>query len=449
VSHLSDDVTGRLLTGGLEPAVLRGAVRHLLAGCPDCGRKLAPSLQPADDDSTEESVTAGDAYDAMLDRVIAGALEREVPRWKRERDQLARVLAAARDCQWGITALSGKVEKDLRGWPFFEALLRSSFEARFRDPRAMLDLARAAQAAATGLDCRKYLPGLVADFQARAWGELANARRLNDDFAGADEAFARAAELLEEGTGDVLVAARLLDLKASLRSSQRRLSEALKLLDLAHETYVRTGEDHLAGRVLVKKGATLRNGGCSEEAVPLLHEGLARINPRRDPRLAAIGRQTLVDALIDCERYAEAARLFLESGVRRAFSGEPLSLARVRWIEGKIFAGLGKPQRAEAIFLQVRGGFRERGQEYDAALVGLDLAAVWLRLGRKAEVRELAAEILGTFQSLQVEPEALRAVRCLDEACGREKATPGLARQVGGFLRRLEWQPRLRFAPLD
>jgi tetratricopeptide (TPR) repeat protein len=289
----------------------------------------------------------------------------------------------------------------------------------------------------------------VADFQARAWGELANARRLNDDFAGAEEAFARAAELLDEGTGDVLVAARLLDLRASLRSSQRRLSKALKLLDLAHEIYVRTGEDHLAGRVLVKKGTTLRNGGRSEEAVPLLHEGLARINARRDPRLAAIGRQALVDALVDCERYAEAARLHLASGLRRAFAGDPLNLARVRWIEGKIFAGLGKPRRAEAIFLQVRAGFRERGQEYDAALVGLDLAAVWLRLGRKTETGELAAEILGTFQGLKVEPEALRAVRRLEEACGREEATPGLARQVGGFLRRLEWQPRLPFAPLD
>lgn len=445
MSHLSDDVTGQLLTGGLEPAVLRGAVRHLLAGCPDCGRKLAPSLQPAGDDSTEES----DAYDAMLDRAVAGALEREVPRWKRERDQLARVLAAARDCQGGITALSGKVEKDLRGWPFFEALLRSSFEARFRDPRAMLELAHAAQSVAAGLDRRKYPPGLVADFHARAWGELANARRLNDDFAGAEEAFAQAAKLLNEGTGDVLVAARLLDLKASLRSSQRRLSEALKLLDLAYDIYVRAGEIHLAGRVLVSRGAVTRSGGRSEEAIPLLYEGLARINARRDPGLAAIGRQALVDALIDCERYAEAARLLLASGLRRAFAGDPLNLARVRWVEGRIFAGLGKPQRAEAIFLQVRAGFGERGQEYDAALVGLDLAAVWLRLGRKAETLTLAAEILGTFQSLQVEPEALRAVRCLEEACGREEATPGLARQVGGFLRRLEWQPRLRFAPLD
>ena len=71
---------------------------------------------------------------------------------------------------------------------------------------------------------------------------------------------------------------------------------------------------------------------------------------------------------------------------------------------------------------------------------------VWLRQDRRAEVRELAEEILETFEDLQVEREALRAMRFLKAACKRDAATPDLVRHIAIFLKRLEWEPRLQFA---
>jgi tetratricopeptide (TPR) repeat protein len=202
----------------------------------------------------------------------------------------------------------------------------------------------------------------------------------------------------------------------------------------------------LAGRALISKGINTAYDDHPGEAVELLREGLDLIEPERDPQLAAIGRYGLLNALELSGEYREAARLLLESGLREAFSNDPLNLAKLRWLEGKIHAGLGKLWRAEQVLREVRDGFLELGQGYDAALVGLDLSAVWLRQGNHAAVRELAEEILSTFAALGIQREGIKAVRHLREACRREMATPALVQRVSGFLRRLEWQPQLRFA---
>ncbi len=109
-----------------------------------------------------------------------------------------------------------------------EALLRLSFEERYRDPQRMLLLALAARLAAEELDPEGLGAGLVADFQARAWAEIGNAYRVNEQFDLAEAALGRSQALLEDGTGDILLLARLADIKASLRIDQRWLGEAIE-----------------------------------------------------------------------------------------------------------------------------------------------------------------------------------------------------------------------------
>ena len=171
------------------------------------------------------------------------------------------------------------------------------------------------------------------------------------------------------------------------------------------------------------------------------------LDPERDPQLVAHGQESLLHALVDSGKLKEARRLLLESGLRRKLADEPVNLLKLRWVEGKISAGLGSLDQAEATFVEVREGFLQRGMEYDAALLGLELMEVWLRQGRSAEVREMAEEVLDTFEELKVKLEAQRAVRFLESACRQELATPVLVRQVVGFLRKLEWTPGLQFAP--
>lgn len=383
-------------------------------------------------------------YDEPIDRATAVALN-ELPRWEEEKGELERLLETVRTLPEGILGLP-ESEK-FSGWPFVEGLLAESQDARFRDPERMRFLAFAATVSARNLDRQRYREGAIADLCARAWAELSNAYRLDQDFEAAEDALARAETYLEEGTGDSLILARLLDLEASLRSSQRRLPETLELLDHVYRIYRQLGETHLAGRALISKGLNTAYDDRPHEAVGLLREGLLLIVSERDPQLAAIGRYSLIHALVDCGEFRQAGQALLESGLRESFAQDPLNLARLRWLEGKIHAGLGKLWRADQVLAEVRNGFLERGQDYDAALVGLDLAAVWLQQGNNAAVRKLAEEILETFAALRIQREGLKAVRFFREACRREMATPALVQKVAGFLRRLEWQPQLRFAP--
>jgi tetratricopeptide (TPR) repeat protein len=442
VDHATDEEIEGFLMERLEPARFRKVLRHLMRGCPQCARRLAPlgitnvrMLPPLD--AAEESV-----YDAVLDRAF-GKVADELARVEREKRRRKRILAAARRNRKGLGNALGK-DGERPSWPVVEALLELSYEARYRDPQEMLELAFAAEYASRNLDAREYPPALIADFQARTLAELGNAYRLNEDFEAAEDAFARAGDRFEEGTGDVLLLARLLDLEASLRQSQRRLPEAIALLEHLAILYKQIGERHLAGRALIKTGVNTYYDGRPREAVSFLRNGMTMLDPARDPQLIRISQLNLLQALVDAGDLQEARQLLLESDLRRKLAGEPLNLLRLRWTEGKIHAGQGKLWRAEAIFREVREGFLEREMDYDAALVGLELIEVRLRMDRHEDVTKLALEILDTFEDLGVEPEALRAMRYLAEACWAKLATPSMAIWVRKFLRPLDLEPGLQ-----
>lgn len=429
MDHVTDEEIGGFLAGRLDEVSRRRVARRLLS--------FFPAAEPEASD-----------YDGPVDRAVASVLGGRKAFWRSEKERRERLAAALPErCEELLQPSPALEEAGLRGWAWVEALLGRSQEERFREPASMLDWALLAVAAAQSMDPQAYGKSLVADLQARAWAELANAFRVSEDFEQAEVALAEGSEASERGTGDLLLLARLYDVEASLRTDQRRLDEALKVLRRAHDTYTRLGDVHLAGRALIKKGINTHYNGQPEEAVTILRAGLEQVDAQKDPKLASVGQQALLDALAACGRFREASRLLLASGLGEAFAGEPLNLAKLRWIEGKIFAGLGKLARAEQVYLGVRSSFLEVGRKYESALAGLDLASVWLRQGKASQVRELAEELVGTFKEVGVQSEALKAVRFFREACRRERATPALVETVGVFLQRLEWQPQLQFVP--
>jgi tetratricopeptide (TPR) repeat protein len=247
--------------------------------------------------------------------------------------------------------------------------------------------------------------------------------------------------------GDPLVNARVLDLEASLRSSQRRLEDAIALLDQVHELYLDAGDPHLAGRALISKGINTHYLGHPHDAVGIFEQGLKLLDPERDSRLMSVAQEGLLHALTDCGEYQQASRLLLRSNLREAFADEPLNLLKLRWVEGKIHAGLGRLATAERAFSQVRQEFLRSAQFYDAALVGLELAAVWMRQGRAAEVQELATEMHEIFDELDVEREAAKAFYFVREACRTQAVNLLLIERIRAFLERLPWRPGLRFEP--
>jgi hypothetical protein len=287
------------------------------------------------------------------------------------------------------------------------------------------------------------------DLRARAFAELGNAYRINDQLSAAERAFSRAHAFLSEGTGDLLLEARVQDLEASLRSDQGKLADANTLLGLAHDLYLEAGDTHLAGKALIGKGINIRNQGFPNQGVQTLEAGLALIDPSRDSQLCATAKHALLDALVDAAEYGRASRMLLASGLREAFAMEPLNLLRLRWVEGKVHAGLGRDKRAERIFVAVREEFLRLARHYDAAVLGLELAALWLQQGRAAEVQTLAEEMYETFEVLEVHQAAQQALYFVREACRWQRLTVPMIQHVRSFMEQATRNPELRFEPAE
>jgi tetratricopeptide (TPR) repeat protein len=453
VCHVTDEEISRLVSGRLTGAAHLRVFRHLLSACPVCSPKCAPYLAVLEGREAEDLPEAEAAvYESILDRTFAGAA-RHAAHLAEDRAWHDRFVAEVRAREIvGFDAIVDAMDWEMPGRAKVEALLTLSFEARYRDPEEMRSLAEGATITADNLgrepgQKERYAPAEVADLKARAWAELANAHRVCEDPTGAEEALSKAHDFQALGTGDPLLAARLLDVLASLRTDQRRLDEAVSLLDQIHLMYLNVGETHLAGRALISKGICIAYDDRPREAIAWFRQGLSLVDPQRDPELRLTGDFSLLRALVESGEYREGQRLLLESGLRHAFAAEPLKLLKIRWLEGITFAGLGKLQRAEHVFSEVEDGFLRAGLEYEAALVGLERAGVLLRQGRMDAMEAVVEEALETFRALQVGREAVRAVQYLWASCGRKAATADLVRRVIDFLQKLQSRPYLRFVP--
>ncbi len=433
--HMMDEHLAQLGSERPDRGALRRLVRHFLADCPECrtryGAELHCRFERLPDEAIPEPMLPVD-YDSAIDAALEGALY-----WfERQRDLASPAVPAPED---DVRTL------DSTGSTRVEDFLARSFAARYSDPPKMLLLANLAQIAAANLDPAELGADGKADLQARAWGELANAYRVNDDFRAALEALNRAATFREAGSGDRLVRARLTELYAAYLNSTRYFEEACEILGAVDQLYREAGDLHQAGRALVVRGIYERYRGEPRAACALFERGLRDLDPNRDPELLLTSKQSYIATLVDCGEYRRARRELFTSGLRQAFADQPLHLLKIDWSEGEILVGLGEHRRAEAAFLNTRQGFNAAGQAFNAGLVGLDLAALFLEDGREREAALLAHEIFESLQALGVAREAERALHLFVQACERGVASALVARHIRHFLERLEREPHLRF----
>jgi tetratricopeptide (TPR) repeat protein len=192
--------------------------------------------------------------------------------------------------------------------------------------------------------------------------------------------------------------------------------------------------------------------GSPEKAIPLLYEALDLIDPNQEPRLLLSAWHNLIDDLAESGRTMEARRLFLKARPLYQKFPEPWARERHRWVAGKIARGLGQHQEAETLFLQARACFVTDDAAYDAALVSLDLAALYARQGRTEELRRIAEEMMPVFSSRQIHREAHAALVFWKQAVEGETARERITEVVAGvaaFLKRARYDPDLRFtAPI-
>ena len=117
----------------------------------------------------------------------------------------------------------------------------------------------------------------------------------------------------------------------------------------------------------------------------------------------------------------------------------------MRWVEGRIYAGLSDFSRAELALQETREGFAKHEQVYSAAIAGLDLAAVWAQQGRINDIQALAQEMIATFRALRIAREAIVTLLILQRACiNGSGQLLEIIEMVVTFLKDLERQPTRR-----
>jgi tetratricopeptide (TPR) repeat protein len=300
-------------------------------------------------------------------------------------------------------------------------------------------VAKAVELAGLARRVAERVPGSEASrarVQAYAWAFTGNARRVQGDLPGADEAFLLSAGLWpEEETADIspLDRSRTFDLEASLRQNQGRFEEAVGLLDRA---LAAGSHGQARSRTLIKKASGLEMMGEHQAAIEALKEAASSLDASSSPRSMLVVRFNLVVNLSLLGRHLEAEALLPEVRDLAVSLGNELDLVRLLWLEGRAAAGLGRRDQAIAALLQVRGEFTAHEIALDAALVSLELAVLYLEEDRTSDVKILAQQMLWIFRAQGVPREALASLRIFCDAAGQETATVELARRVHDDLER-------------
>ena len=437
IEHPSSEELAALFRGGLSTPRASEVLRHLLLPCGPCMGIAAAllGLKPVMED----------AYDEALDRAFTTAIRqaRRLGRQKVEAKKLERVLS-----EGGVESVQ-RLPRKAGDIALLDALLARSWSLRHDNPVLMVQFADLAVRHARGIDARVHGSLQVADLLCRALAELGNAYRVSDRLRDAAEALCQARESLELGTQVDLLEIRLVELEASLAADRRQFEIACLKLTKVYRFHRRHRNDNLAGRALIKKGLYIgyADKGRLEDAIDLLRQGRALIGSGGDPDViySAVHNELLY--LIESGRVMEARRLRVERSRELSYGKGQLNRVKLRALEGRLDAASGKYDRAEATYHEVKQGYADLGRGYEAAITGLDLAAVLLHLGKTADARHETYEAVGMFLALGIEREAYMAALFVRQIFELRREDPGLIQRIADYLRRAQLDPDTPYSP--
>ena len=435
--HVTRELLWAVYRGELPASVLtQVGAQHLMRVCQTCRREFARF--------EKERRAAAAAGSCRAVELFPGILEEQIPRI--ERDQ-QRALQDLED----LLALSPeeriqRVERARSRFRSAELVRLLIEESRKRVQEDPEEAGRLASLARRIVHCNPRMARSY-DLIALATAHLANACRAGNDRRQAEEHFGHARYVINHhGVADLEILARVDKLEGSLRLDQRQFGKAEELLVRATTLYLVSGEKVEAARTLITLGLMYFYRGDIAPAVEATIRALKEFRAEDDSRLYLCARYNLARYLTEDGQYREAAEMLaLDEGLYREFP-EAWTQLRLSWLQGKIAAGLGRSEEAERIFLQVRDGFLAQGIGYDAAMVSIeDLALLYVREGRTADVKRLAEEIFPIFQAQDVHREAVAALMLFQEAARQELLTVRSVREYAKYLQEARTDPSLRF----
>jgi len=435
--------------GGGTRAVRNALVmRHLLADCAPCRRRLIEMgwgngrldrlfLLPMEMDGVARAASAdydySGAFAAAEQAFSAFCAEGRRPENTAE-DLMAELAPLPLDEQtrW-VSSYSRFASPEL-----VKRLVESSHASRYENPTRMLHLAGLARLAADA--CTFASAGSaprLADLRSQGWRQYGNALRVSGRLREAEEVLANAQLLCDEGTGDPPLRASLCEQTASLRIFQRRFDEAVEAADEAGRIYRELGESQAQASTMVQKAIALLYSGEAEAAVRILNRAIPFIDQEADPHLLLAACHNLIRCYIDLERPEQALSLYFEAKDLYKELTDSLISLRAGWQEGQLLRDLGHLKAAEESLLRARQGFLDRELFYEAAVVSLDLSAVFLKLDDVQSLQRTVEEMVPIFRALGVDREALAALIQLQQVAHHSRQAFELIRFLNSRLEQL------------
>jgi pentatricopeptide repeat protein len=194
---------------------------------------------------------------------------------------------------------------------------------------------------------------------------------------------------------------------------------------------------------LVQKAIVLLYSGDAEEAVRTLNQAIPRIDADKDPQLLLAACHNLVRCYAELGRPEHALSIYSEMrDLYRRFD-DPLIRLRAAWQEALLLRDLGHLRAAETALLEIRQGFIEREILYEAAVVSLDLASVYVKLQAESELKKTVAETMPIFKALGVGREFIATLLQLQQLPQKTRQALDLLHSLSSRLEKLSSRQNL------
>ena len=324
-------------------------------------------------------------------------------------------------------------------------LVKRSYERRFRNAKRSLELALLAYEVAQAIARTDYLsPAAASDLLAETLDHVGNAKRLNSDVRGAEQAFLEAEEQFHLGTQDRDSRATHLAFQGALRYTQGRAREAADLFDKEIALRRLLDDPSKLGAALVNRGLL----ACWVEdsllpACRFIREGVDLVE---DDRSMFLGLLHLAEAF---GRNGDGIQAWKLLCMCRLVGGlaelEPGFHRRHVWVEGITYRALGENSQAEKALRRARQGFLEAEQPLLGAFAALDLLPVLASQGELEELTKLAERTYEEFKAAGLEEPALSVFMILHRAAMAKRLSEELAISVANFVMRYQHDHSLSF----
>jgi tetratricopeptide (TPR) repeat protein len=390
-------------------------VRHLLAGCEVCRRRLQAidpghplarplgRRRPPADRGGSPSPDYSAAFD-NAERTLDFFLDQGQPVESPPGELLAELGMPA--VEWAGIAGHRAARHAI---PFFTRwLVEQSHRLRYSNPEQMLDCALVGRLAAEG--CSPQAVGSQAkraDLRASAEAQLSTALRVLGRVEEAEECMRSAWTHLERGTGDPEIRATVLDKTTSLLTLQKDFQLAIDLSIEVSATFASLGMWHRSAVAKVTGAIAMLYSGRPEHASRALRQALPEIDAREDPTILHITRHNLVRCYFDLGE-TERALATYQGWPRIPLRLEPLIQLRTDWQQALLLAALGERLSAVRILDQVRRGYVERRLAREVIVVTGDLARTLEEMGERERASYLLEDTADWIEHGSFGPEMTR-----------------------------------------